>query len=143
MYNTKEKNMSIFENASRMKYRYDTSVGKITTEDLWDLPLRSRGGKPSLDGVAMSLAKYISESKEVTSFVDDSAPNSSLLYAKNRLEVVKAVISYKKDAEEKAAKKEENTLMKERLLQALDKKGQDAIDNMSEEEIQKKLKELS
>lgn len=34
-------NISIFEQASRQKLRFETSAGKLSIEDLWDLPLTS------------------------------------------------------------------------------------------------------
>lgn len=44
--------MSIFEQASREKVRFQTQVGQVSVEDLWELPLSSKANKPNLDDIA-------------------------------------------------------------------------------------------
>ena len=45
----------MFEKASRLKLRFSTSIGMLSAEDLWDLPLSSRNGTANLDDVARNL----------------------------------------------------------------------------------------
>ena len=44
--------MNIFERASRRKLRFDTVVGLLATEQLWELPLTAKGERPDLDKLA-------------------------------------------------------------------------------------------
>src|SRR5574343_985382 len=63
----------MFEQASRLKIRYATDRGNITTEDLWDIPLTSKNGL-SLDNIAKGLYRELREADEV-SFVDSNKTN--------------------------------------------------------------------
>ena len=47
--------MDIFERASRLKLRFETSKGQLSAEDLWDLPLTSARGQACLNGIAIDL----------------------------------------------------------------------------------------
>lgn len=95
----------MFENATRLKYRFDTVKGQISVEDLWDLPLTARTNF-DLDTVAKNLAKEIRESSE-ESFVKVTTTKSAVL--EDKLKIVKHIISVKlaeADARETAKAKE-------------------------------------
>lgn len=132
--------MNIFETASRQKLRFETSKGLLSVEDLWDLPLTSATGKVCLDGIAIELHKQLRSTADVVSFVDEAAKTDS--HAQLSFDVVKHVIDQRKaeNAAEVEAKKRAET--KQRLLAALAKKQEGAIDAMSEEDLLKKLAEL-
>ena len=83
--------MNIFEQASRVKLRFETSKGSITTEDLWSLPLTNRSSAGvSLDDIAKALNKQIKESSEESFVVKRSSVNELLTL---RFEIVKYVIA--------------------------------------------------
>ena len=60
--------MNIFEQATRLKLRFDTQKGPIGVEDLWDLPLTSNTGRINLDDIAGALDAELKSSTR-TSFV--------------------------------------------------------------------------
>ena len=53
----------MFERASKLKLRFNTEKGMVTTEDLWDLPLLQRNAV-DLDSLAKNLNKAVKESGE-------------------------------------------------------------------------------
>lgn len=130
--------MNIFEQVSRKKLRFDVPGigGRISTEDLWDLPLQGRG--PNLDDIAKGIARQIRESEE-TSFVEEpSEAKSDLTLA---LDVVKHVIEAKKAkkaaAEQAAAIKAE----KQKIAAILDRKRDSELESKSVEELEAMLKD--
>ena len=55
---------ALFITASRAKFRFPFSVGQLSAEDLWDLPLSGRG--QNLDNIARALHKELKSRKNVT-----------------------------------------------------------------------------
>lgn len=84
----------IFQIASRNQFRFPSSNGLLTTEDLWGLPLKSdRKNAANLNDIAIALHREV-KSSETESFVDDVPKANKATQVK--LEIVKAVIAYKK-----------------------------------------------
>lgn len=132
--------MSNFEKASRKKIRFESSVGLLTTEDLWDLPLTSKGTKPNLDGLARAVSAELRSLTE-DSFVEERPdPRKSDLELK--LDIMKAVIKHKLDARSAAEKAAQNEERKRRLLNALASKEDAALAGMSKEEIEAEIAKL-
>ncbi|QGH74673.1 hypothetical protein KNU84_gp031 [Bacteriophage DSS3_VP1] len=131
--------MNIFERAIRAKLRFNSRVGELTTEQLWDLPLTARGNGVSLDGLAKAVNKELKASEE-ESFVETPSKADSEMQL--RLDILKHVIADKLARKEAAAKKAEKAAQKDTLLRLLEKKQQEALEGLSAEEIQAKLAEL-
>ena len=130
--------MEMFEQALRNKFRFSTVKGEVSTEDLWDMPLTSRNNF-DLDTVAISLAKQVSETSEM-SFVKTTTTASKLL--KDKLEVVKYVITTKMaEAEAKESAKVKET-EREFLKSVLQEKKVDAVKGLSVEELEARLAQL-
>jgi CHASE3 domain sensor protein len=129
----------MFELAPRKKFRFATSKGLVTVEDLWDLPLTSGTGKANLDDIAKDLNKQLRSSDNV-SFVNPSASADPDLQA--RFDIVKHIIDVKmaenKTVQEAAKKAEE----KRKLLEILAKKQDQSLENMTEEEIKARIAAL-
>ena len=123
----------LFQTATRLKYRFDTAKGQLSVEQLWDLNL------PSLDTIAKGLNRQVKESEE-ESFIGKKSSASALLSSK--LDVVKAVIAYKLDEDERRQKRAENAAKRRRLEELLVKKTEAAEEGLSVEEIQKQLAAL-
>jgi len=131
--------MDLFEKATRNKMRFNTSVGLLTTEDLWDLPLVSTN-KVNLDSIAMAINRDLKEC-ETESFVRKSSPLALGLQLK--LDVVKYIIDVKlretKEKEERMARESR----RQELLALKDKKRQELDGEKTMEEIDQELAELS
>lgn len=129
-------NHTLFEMASQFKFRYPYK-GLITTEDLWDL-------KPTeLDVVYKNLNKELKafdgDSLIATKSADDGVKANEL---KNKIEVVKYIFNHKQQEAELYRMAAENAQKKQKLLEALARKQDDALQNMSEEDLKKALSEL-
>lgn len=127
-----------FELATRNKYRFDTERGSVSTEDLWDLPLKSKTGM-DLDTVAKTLNKKI-KAEDEESFVDTKSNKTTELT--DRLELVKYIISVKIAEEDKRKKATENAAKRKKLLEVLATKQEEGIQAMTEEDILAELKAL-
>ena len=125
-------NTNIFEAASKNKYRYPYK-GMIATEDLWDLT------PAELDIVYKALNKGVSEAQVSSLMCKVTEVDAELL---NKIEIVKYIFNAK-EAEAEARKNDAaKHAKKQRILDILAQKQEDALQNMSEDELKKMLDEL-
>ncbi len=123
---------TLFLSAARAKFRFSSSAGQLSTEDLWDLPLSSARGA-SLDNIARTLYKELKEADSDISFVKPAVKTTTELQAK--LDIVKYVIEVKMAERDSRNAAEEKAAMKQKLLAKLAEKQDKALDGKSEEEI--------
>lgn len=130
----------MFEKATRLKLRFDSSRGDLTTEQLWDLPLLSKNGF-DLDSVAKTANTELKSISEESFVETRTNPRKGELELK--LEIVKHVIKTKQD--ENAATLSATTKREERkkLEAILATKQAAKLEGLSEEDIQKRLDELN
>lgn len=126
----------LFEMASQFKFRYPYK-GMITTEDLWDLT-------PSqLDTVYKALNKELNVTQEdgliITRSADEGVKANEL---RNKLEIVKYIFNSKQQAAELNRIAAENAAKKQYIMEILAQKKDDALRNMSEEELTQMLNNL-
>jgi hypothetical protein len=128
----------MFEQASRIKLRFDTPAGVLSTEDLWDLPLTSKAGHPNLDDLARALSKRVAENEE--SFVEKPAPKD----VKTNLgfEVIKHVIKIRLEERDEAKAALQKREKKAKILEILASKEDSTMQEMSEEDLRKMLEDL-
>lgn len=125
-------NTNIFEAASKNKYRYPYK-GMITTEDLWDLT------QAQLDAIYKALNKGVSEAQVSSLMHKVTEVDAELL---NKIEIVKYIFNAK-EAEAEARKNDAaKHAKKQRILDILAQKQEDALQNMSEDDLKKMLDEL-
>ena len=122
---------NLFETAARKKFRFSYK-GQITTEDLWDLT------PAQLDGVYKALNKTARAQGE-DSLMDDRAVDVDL---RDQIAIVKYIFEKKKEEKEAARAAAENKAKRDRILEVLAAKQDEALKNMSEEELQKMLSEM-
>lgn len=90
--------MGNFEQASRLKLRFATTKGLLSTEDLWELSLTS------LDSIAKTVNKKIKEDSEESFITTRSKADKELVLS---LDILKRVIEVKiQEAEDKKNKTE-------------------------------------
>lgn len=124
---------NLFEKASKSKFRFNTSKGVLTTEDLWDLSLES------LDKVAKDLYKKVKESEEV-SFISENKKKDEV--TSDKLDVVKFVINYKLEEAKERKQKAEKLAMKRRISDEIARKKDNQISEMSLEDLEKLYNQL-
>lgn len=123
--------MNLFEIASREKYRFPYK-GLISVEDLWDLTM------PQLDGVYKAL------SKEVKTQGEDSLMAEAITDKKltNMIEIVKYIFSVKQQEADARKTAAENKRKRERIAEVLAQKEDEALHNMSADELKKLMSDL-
>jgi hypothetical protein len=123
----------MFEKASRLKLRFQTPKGQVSAEDLWDLSL------PHLNIVAKDLHKQLKESAE-PDFIEEKSAEDTV--TKLKFDLVIHIMDVKKEEQKArlvaAQRKEERT----KLTELLARKREGALESLSVEEIEAKLKEL-
>ena len=120
----------MFKEASRLKLRFSTPIGLLSTEDLWDLPLESKT-KVNLDSIAILLNREIKDTKE-ESFISKSKVNP---VTELKLEIVKAIIEIKlKEADEKL-KAKVKAEQRNKIDAIISKKEDESLESLSLEEL--------
>lgn len=123
---------SIFEIASRKKYRYPFN-GQISTEDLWDLSM------PQLDTVYKNLCK-LSRAEGEDSLLSDHAADINL---QRKTDIVKYIFMAKQDEADARKAEMENAIKRKRILEVIAQKQDESLRNMSEADLQKMLDDLT
>lgn len=131
--------MNLFEQAVRNKFRFVSVKGELNVEQLWDLKLTDRNSF-DLDNVARAVADELKAIAE-TSFVQTANnPKKAVLEAK--LELVKYIIQVKLDEAAAATQRAQRADEARKLRELLANKKDEALSQLSEEQIQARLKEL-
>lgn len=126
----------MFEKATRLKLRFNTPLGILSTEDLWDLPLEQVPG--SLDNLAKNLNKTIKEEDE-ESFVTKKTVTDTILHLK--FEIVKHVINVKLEERDERKKALETKAKREKIMALIEEKQDDELKGKDLEELRALLKE--
>lgn len=126
-------NVNVFEQASRQKFRFATTRGNITTEDLWDLSLED------LDTVAKNLNKLVKASEE-ESFIKKA--NTGNKKAATQLEVVKSIIATKLEDQERRKLAADRKIKRERLVELIAQKEDTAMSKKSIASLKAELDKL-
>lgn len=131
----------MFDVATRFKFRFPTTRGMISAEDLWDLPLTSTTGAPNLNDVAKSINKAIVAQTEEVSFVETARkPNSD---DGLKLEIVKHVIGVRQEDAKAAAKQRENKELEQKILAIMAERKDASLGDKSDAELRRMLTKLA
>lgn len=130
----------MFEQAARLKLRFETPKGSLTVEDLFDLPLTSTRSGANLNDIAKSLNRTLKDAGE-EDFVNKSATAADEVL-RLKFEIVKHVINVRLAENEDARTKAERKQKKEQLTEILSRKQNAALEAMSAEDIQKMIDTL-
>jgi hypothetical protein len=131
--------VTIFEKATQEKFRYPSTKGLLTTEQLWELPLTAKSGF-SLDDVAKAVN---AELKAITteSFVATET-NPAKATLETKLAVVKHVIAIRLAEDQAAKAAAAKKLEKEKLLAVLGRKQDAVLENLTEAELLARINNL-
>ena len=130
----------MFDLATRQKLRFSTSVGLLSTEDLWDLPLIS-DRNPNLDDLAKGLNRLLKLESDEVSFVNPAKDktNETLKLA---FEVVKHIIAVKVEERDTALLAKQRHDKKQQILQLINQKENEKLAGHSLEELQEMVTAL-
>ena len=126
-------NNELFINATRNNYQFPFR-GMINVIDLWDLSLTN------LDSVFKTLNAEAKKSEEESLLNTKSKEDEEV---SNKIEIVKYIVSVKLDEKKKREDAKKNAEMRQRLLEIKVKRQDAALENMSDEDLDKALAELS
>jgi len=129
-----------YRTALKEHYTYQTTRGFVQTEDLFDMPLRNDAGF-DLNNVAKTLSACIKDVQE-EEFVPNTKDTDEVKLLKSKLEIVKDVINVKITERDAALEARENKAKKDKLVQLLEKKRDEALEDKTEEELLAELAEL-
>lgn len=126
-------NNELFINATRNNYQFPFR-GMVNVIDLWDLSLTN------LDLVFKTLNAEAKKSEEESLLNTKSKEDEEI---SNKIEIVKYIVSVKLDEKKKREDAKKNAEMRQRLLEIKAKRQDAALENMSDEDLDKALAELS
>ena len=126
-------NDELFINATRNNYQFPFR-GMINVIDLWDLSLTN------LDSVFKTLNAEVKKSEEESLLNTKSKEDEEI---SNKIEIVKYIVGVKLDEKKKREDAKKNAEMRQRLLEIKAKRQDAALENMSDEDLDKALAELS
>lgn len=130
---------NMFQLASRFKFRFNSSRGAVTVEDLWDLPLVSDRG-PNLDDIARSLHKQLKEADGGTSFVKPVVKKTDTIQL--QFDIVKRIIDIKVAERDAATVAAEKAATKQKLLGLISRKQDAELEGKSVDDLQAMLASL-
>ena len=125
-------NNELFINATRNNYQFPFR-GMINVIDLWDLSLTN------LDSVFKTLNAEVKKSEEERLLNTKSKEDEEI---SNKIEIVKYIVGVKLDEKKKREDAKKNAEMRQRLLEIKAKRQDAALENMSDEDLDKALAEL-
>lgn len=125
-------NNELFIWATRNKARFPFK-GMIGVEDLWDLSLTN------LDNIFKNLKSQERKASEESLLNVRSKEDQELT---KKIEIIKYIVSVKLADMESARKAAENKEKKQKIMALMAKKDDEAMENMSKEELEKMLAEL-
>lgn len=131
---------NLFALASRMKFRFETTKGSLSVEDLWDLPLTGKNGRVNLDDIARGLYRQVKDSGDEMSFVSptqkaDETPQLKLELVKH---IISILVAERDTAAQAAARKEQ----KQRLLELIARKEDETLAGKSLDELRAMVEQL-
>lgn len=127
MTNTTTNNL--FEIAVRNQYRFNFK-GSISVEDLYQLSVQE------LDLVFKALSKELKANDEESLLNTKTSADTVL---ENKIAIVKHIVAVKLAEEEERKNAQANKAEQQRLLELIAKKQNEALENLSEEELQQRL----
>lgn len=125
-------NNELFISATRNNYQFPFR-GMINVIDLWDLSLTN------LDFVFKTLNAEVKKSEEESLLNTKSKEDEEI---SNKIEIVKYIVGVKLDEKKKREDAKKNAEMRQRLLEIKAKRQDAALENMSDEDLDKALAEL-
>lgn len=123
---------NVFEIAVREKYRFPYK-GLVSVEDMWDLPVTE------LDKVFKELNKQVKTAQE-ESLLETKTKEDEIL--ENKIAIVRHIVSIKQKESKDKMMERQRKAQKQRIMEIMADKEDEALKGKSLDELQKMLDEL-
>lgn len=123
---------NVFEIAVREKYRFPYK-GLVSVEDMWDLPVTE------LDKVFKELNKQVKTAQE-ESLLETKTKEDEIL--ENKIDIVRHIVSIKQKESKDKMMERQRKAQKQRIMEIMADKEDEALKGKSLDELQKMLDEL-
>lgn len=125
----------MYKNASKLKLRFQTTVGTLSVEQLWDLNLSQ------LTSAIKAVKKILKKNDDdELSFLDEK--NTVDTENELRFSILKDIYLEKKNELEKVKTEAERKRQREKLLTLIEEKKEASLKDLSLDELMKKLDEI-
>ena len=131
--------MNMFEQATRKRIRFNTGIGILSVEDVWQLPLTNAKGT-NLDSLAVQLQEELA-AKSKTSFVNKAETKDE--EAQLRFDIVVHIINVKLAERDEAAKITERREQRQRIMALIEQRENEAFNQKSLDELRAELDKLN
>lgn len=132
---------NLFERATRLQIRFNTSIGNLTVEDLWRLPLKDNTAeKVNLNDIAKMINREI-KNRDEEDFVD--GPNQETEILQLSLKIIKHVIKIRLEEAEAKDNKILRQQRNEKIAAIIEQKQDAELGEKSVEELQELIKDES
>ncbi len=125
--------VNLFEVATRENYLFPFK-GMINVIDLWNLSL------PNLDSVFKTLNAEVKKSEEESLLNAKTKEDEDLT---NKIEIIKYIVNKKLAEKEARENEKKNKEKRQRILEIKAKRQDEALENMSDEDLDKLLADLN
>jgi hypothetical protein len=129
----------LFVTASRQAWRFPSTRGELTTEQLWSMPLLAKNGF-DLNSVARGLNQEVKDLGE-ESFVETRS-NPARSTAEGKLELVKSIIAVRQEENRLAEQRAQRAVERARILDALAARENEELTKASKDELLARLAQL-
>lgn len=131
--------INLFYIASRNKFRFPSSKGDLTLEQLWETPLTSRNGY-SVNDIAIAVNSEL-KSLEEESFVETSS-NPRRTELRQMLDLLKTVIAIRQQENAEATEAARKASLRKQIMETIEAKEKDQLSSMSIDELKDLVKTI-
>ena len=124
--------INVFEIATRNKYRFPYR-GQISVEDMWDLSVNE------LDKIFKTLNKQVKTAQEESLLETKTKEDETI---ENQIAIVRHIVSVKQREANDRLREKERKAQKQRIMEIMADKEDEALKSKSTEELRKMLEEL-
>lgn len=124
--------INVFEIATRNKYRFPYR-GQISVEDMWDLSVTE------LDKIFKTLNKQVKTAQEESLLETKTKEDETI---ENQITIVRHIVSVKQKEANDRLREKERKAQKQRIMEIMADKEDEALKSKSTEELRKMLEEL-
>lgn len=124
--------INVFEVATKNKYRFPYR-GQISVEDMWDLSVTE------LDKIFKTLNKQVKTAQEESLLETKTKEDEAI---ENQIAIVRHIVSVKQKEANDRLREKERKAQKQRIMEIMADKEDEALKSKSPEELRKMLEEL-